>query len=117
MDNGHRNWHVASIRQDGSFWGYVHARTTSLNENRSFDGQLDTAENEKIRILVESVDNKSQLICKTKKIDGLIGTGSRSDLETILGYNRTIPTTRNDQLFRKIVEILQPIVNAAAKLP
>ena len=113
---GQRHWYLAALRPDASFWGYVHVRTITLNENRSFEGQLDPAEHRRIQSLIESVGGSELGIGETGIIDGLIGLGSRSDFTPIIQYNAESSKMPNAEIFQEIVDILQPVVNSAARL-
>ncbi len=114
--DGVRHWYLASLRDDASFWGYVHVRTDALSENRSFDGQLSRSKYTRIRSLVDSVDADDAGTDAPGFLDGLIGLGSRSDFTTIVRYNPEPPELPNAELFRDIVDLLQPEVISAADL-
>ncbi len=116
VPEGQRTWYVAALRPDASYWGYVHVRTATTNENQSFDGQLDAQKYEHIRSLVDSADVSGTDADGTETLDGLIGLGSHSDFTTIVRYNPEPSSFPNSEMFREIVDILQPVVNSAANL-
>lgn len=116
LQDGQRHWYLGSLRCDTSFWGYVHIRTETMNENRSFDGKLDATKYEQIRSLVDSVYDPGNNQGESETTDGIIGLGSRSDFITVIRYNHSPLTLPNAEIFRKIVDTLQPAVIAAANL-
>jgi hypothetical protein len=116
VSDGVHHWYLAALRGDASFWGYVHIRTDSLSENRSFDGQLPQCDYHRIRSLVDSVDVADAMSDGPDTIDGLIGLGSRTDCATIIRYNPEPFTLPNAELFLEVVDILQPHVISAANL-
>ncbi len=116
VPDGQRTWYIAALRPDASFWGYVHVRTSTLNENRSFDGRIALTDNDQIRSMIDSVRTHASVVNESGKLDGLIGLGTHSDFQTIMQYNCETSTTPNAELFRAIVDILQPVVTSAVNL-
>jgi len=116
VSDGVRHWYVAAIRDDSTFWGYVHIRTTLVNENRSFAGQLAKSKCSQIRSLVHSVNSAQVESERAKNVEGLIGLGSRSDFKTIVAYDSERPDLPHAKLFRELVDMLQPTLIVAAKL-
>lgn len=116
VSDGKRHWYLASLRADGSYWGYVHIRTVSLSENRSFDGQLSESQYNRIRSLVDSTVATDSDAEDPGSSDGLIGLGSRSEFTVVVRYNPEPPELPDAEVFRNIVDILQPDLISAANL-
>ena len=79
VSDGVRHWYLASLRDDASFWGYVHVRTDALTENWAFHGQLPKPKYDQIRALIASIDIDDLEPELPDYSDGLIGLGSRAD--------------------------------------
>ena len=116
VSGGHRGWYLASLRDDASFWGYVHIRTDSLSENRSFNGRLAKSKYDRIRSLVDTVDDDNSEPESSESFDGVIGLGTRSNFKTVLRFDPDSPQLPHSELFHQIVGILQPDVITAAHL-
>ncbi|MDP6044678.1 MAG: hypothetical protein QGH94_13545 [Phycisphaerae bacterium] len=108
---GVRNWHLAALHPDGEYWGYVHIRTADLRENRGFQGRVSSSLVNEIHELIERID-PGDAESDEDSADGLIGLGSRSEMEVVLSYRADLAADSNSDLFLRIVGMLQPHVSA-----
>jgi hypothetical protein len=109
--SGTVTWHLASLNDDGSFWGYVHFRTEERSENRTIAGRLNTEAFQSVRRLVRELGNCDACDDKPKPVDALIGVGSRASFRHLFRLRDGKPEpddSRAVQAFESIVEILQP---------
>lgn len=84
-DGGTVSWYLASLGADRRFWGYVHFRTTSRQENRNFSGTLDEDTFNRVESLIQELVVHADLEPKTAPLDGLVGIGTRSSFRQIFG--------------------------------
>ena len=109
-------WHLAGLRADHGFWGYVHFRTTSRNENRSFEGTFDADTFERIANLIRNIEKYSPDNTETKVLDGLIGIGQRSSFRRIFGVRNGVCEPDHPSAvdgYEKLLGLIQPILAAS----
>ena len=106
--DGYISWFVSGLEANCQFWGYAHFRTDSDSRNRSFVGQLDQLKYEQINQVI----NGSVLQPVEIPTDGLVGSGTRSNFKTLIGYNRE--SGQSDR-FMEIVSILLPELRLALR--
>ncbi len=114
-DTGSITWHLAGLRADRGFWGYVHFRTQSQQENRSFEGTLDSEAFERVRDLIQEVTRYATDDTKPKPLDGLIGIGTRSSFRRIFGIRDGVAEPDQSSVVRaygELIELIQPALAA-----
>lgn len=114
VEDGRRYWYLASLREDASYFGYVHIRTNSLNENRSFAGQLQIEKYRVIRLLIEAIEDSGARPNACEFCEELIGFGTRSNFTEVFRYSSDMPTSANVKAFHEVIAVLQSSVCSAA---
>jgi hypothetical protein len=114
-DGGTVTWHLAGLRADRGFWGYVHFRTDTLQENRSFEGTLDEPTFERASKLIREIERHSENDSNPKVLDGMVGIGRRSSFRRIFGIRDgiaepNVPSVIN--AYGELLRLLQPILTA-----
>ena len=114
-DGGTVTWHLAGLRADRGFWGYVHFRTETLQENRSFEGTLDEPTFERASELIREIERHSENDANPKVLDGLVGIGRRSSFRRIFGIRDgiaepNVPSVIN--AYDELRRLIQPILTA-----
>jgi hypothetical protein len=110
-DDGSIFWHLAGLRADRGFWGYVHFRTQSRRENRSFEGMLDTETFERVASLIHEIAGYAEDNNQAKPLDGLIGIGTRSSFRRIFGLRGGVAEPDHPSVARaygELIDLIQP---------
>ncbi|MHC4997111.1 MAG: hypothetical protein ACYTGQ_18885 [Planctomycetota bacterium] len=116
VDGGKRHWHIARLREDASFWGYVHIRTESLTENQSFDGSLSLGEYDRVQALLKTLQEAPDHPHPHHRRDGYIGVGTGVKSDVLVAFYADRADEQDALVFLEIVALLQPRVTAAAGL-
>ncbi len=114
-DDGSNTWHLAGLRADGGFWGYVHFRTQSQQENRSFEGTLDAETFERVSDLIQKVARYGKNDIQHKPLVGLIGVGTRFSFRGIFGVRDEVAEPDRPsvvRVYRELIVLIQPVLAA-----
>lgn len=114
-DGGTITWHLAGLRADRGFWGYVHFRTRNLQENRSFEGTLDEPSFERFAKLILEIERHAENDSKPKKLDGLVGIGKRSSFRRIFGIRDGVADPNIPSViiaYNELLDLIQPMLAA-----
>ena len=114
-DGGTITWHLAGLRADRGFWGYVHFRTRSLQENRSFEGTLDEPCFERVAKLIQEIERYAENDSKPKVLDGLVGIGKRSSYRRIFGIRDGVAEPNLLSVitaYNELLNLIQPMLAA-----
>ena len=114
-DDGAVIWHLAGVRADRGFWGYVHFRTQSRQENRNFSGTLDQETFDRFADLIQVFVQHAKIGTDTKPLDGLVGIGTRSSFRRIFGIRDGIAEPDDPAIIRaydELLDLIQPSLAA-----
>jgi hypothetical protein len=114
-DGGAITWHLAGLRADRRFWGYVHFRTRNLQENRSIEGALDEPSFERVAKLILEIERHAENDLKPKVLDGLVGIGKRSSFRRIFGIRDGVAEPNLPSViaaYNELLDLLQPTLAA-----
>ncbi len=114
-NGGTITWHLAGLRADRGFWGYVHFRTRNLKENRSFEGTLDEPSFERVAKLIQEIERHADSDSKPKVLDGLVGIGKRSSFRRIFGIRDGVAEPNLPSVitaYNELRDLIQPMLAA-----
>ena len=110
-DGGTVTWYLAGLGADRRYWGYVHFRTESRQENRSFSGTLDEETFNQVANLIQQMTEHADPYPKTEPLDGLVGIGTRSSFRRIFGICNGVANSHDVSVIRayeQLLNVLQP---------
>jgi len=114
-DGGTIIWHLAGLRADRGFWGYVHFRTQALEESRSFQGMLDEHTFERSVKLIQEIERHAESASHPKPLDGLVGIGTRSSFRLIFGIRDGVAEPNVPSAIRacdELRDLIEPLLAA-----
>lgn len=116
VPNGKIYWYLAGLWSTRKFWGYVHIRTESLSENRSFVGRMSPDGYQIVSTLIDAVALTARSADYTGVCDGAFGFGPRAEFTELIRFSGDTPSCERDEIFLSIVEAIQPFVRSAASI-
>ncbi len=120
-DDGSITWYLAGLRADRGFWGYVHFRTQSQQENRSFEGTFEAETFEQAANLIQVISRDQEITryvegeTRPKQWDGLVGIGSRSAFRKIFCLQDGVAEPDHPSVVRvygELIALIQPTLLA-----
>ena len=108
---GSITWHLAGLRADRRFWGYVHFRTQPQQDNRTFEGTLNEETFGRISGLIQELAAYANNDVEVRPFDGIIGIGTRSSFRRIFGIRNEVAEPDHPSAVRaywELIDSLQP---------
>jgi hypothetical protein len=114
VQEGERHWYIRRLTEDGSYFGYVHLRTNSVSENRSFTGKLSEAACQRVfEVIGELRSLSSAEAMSAEKSDCMLGIGTAAECEVVIICNRDDGSDAA-RIFGQLVDVMEPAVLESA---